>query len=218
MRGAGAGMLRDIPKMLEMTKRIVDSVKIPVTVKTRLGWDFDSIIIEELAEQLQDVGIKALTIHGRTRSQLYTGTADWSYIGKVKNNRRMKIPIIGNGDITNPEKAKFAFDNYGVDAIMIGRATIGRPYIFNEIKHFLHTCEILPDLTITEKVELAKKQLLKSVEWKGNPRGIYEMRRQFITYFKGLPNFKEFKTKLITSLDLDEIFSLFEQIKRTYEF
>lgn len=218
MRGAGAGMLRDIPKLIEMTKRIVEAVDLPVTVKTRLGWDFDNIVIEQLAEQLQDVGIKALTIHGRTRSQLYTGMADWSYIGNVKNNQRIKIPIIGNGDITSPEKAKFAFDTYGVDAIMIGRATIGRPYIFKEIKHFLHTGEILPDLTIDEKVELAKQQLLKSVEWKGSPRGIYEMRRQFITYFKGLPNFKDFKMKLITSLDVDEILAIFEQIKRNYLF
>jgi len=216
-RGAGAGMLKDIPKMLKMTKAIVDSTDIPVTVKTRLGWDFDSIIIETLAEQLQDTGIKALAIHGRTRSQFYKGTSDWTLIGKIKNNPQIKIPIIGNGDVDSPEKAKEMFDKYGVDAIMIGRAAIGRPYIFKEIKHFLKTGEILPEPSIDEKVDLAKTHLIKSLEWKGVPRGIYEMRRQYVQYFKGLPNFKNFRMILVTSIDIDEINSTLEQIRQTYK-
>lgn len=216
-RGAGAGMLKDIPKMLKMTKAIVDSTNIPVTVKTRLGWDFDSIIIETLAEQLQDTGIKALTIHGRTRSQFYKGTADWTLIGKIKSNPRIKIPIIGNGDVDSAEKAKEMFDKYGVDAIMIGRAAIGRPYIFKEIKHFLKTGEILPEPSIDEKVDLAKTHLIKSLEWKGIPRGIYEMRRQYVQYFKGLPNFKNFRMILVTSTNIDEINSTLEQIRQTYK-
>lgn len=217
MRGAGAGMLRDIPKMVEMTKQIVKSVNLPVTVKTRLGWDFESIVIEEVAQKLQEVGIQSLTIHARTRSQLYTGQSDWTYISKVKNNQNIKIPIIGNGDIDSPQKAKFAFDNYGVDAIMIGRGTIGRPYIFREIKHYLETGEILPDITIEEKVELAIIHLKKSLEWKGFPKGILEMRQQFIRYFKGLPNFKEIKLKLVTSTDTDEIIELLQNIEKNYK-
>lgn len=216
-RGAGAGMLRDIPKMLKMTKAIVDATDIPVTVKTRLGWDSDSIVIETLAEQLQDTGIKALTIHGRTRTQFYKGTADWTLIGKIKNNPRIKIPIIGNGDVDSPEKAKEMFDKYGVDAIMIGRAAIGRPYIFKEIKHFLKTGEILPEPSIDQKVDLAKTHLIKSLEWKGIPRGIYEMRRQYVQYFKGLPNFKNFRMTLVTSIDIDEINYTLEQIRQTYK-
>ncbi len=216
-RGAGAGMLKDIPKMIKMTEAIVKAVDIPVTVKTRLGWDTESIIIEDIAEQLQDTGIKALTIHGRTRSQFYKGNADWTLIGKIKNNPRIKIPIIGNGDVDSPQKAKDMFEKYGVDAIMIGRAAIGRPYIFNEIKHYIETGEILQDPTIEEKVNLAKTHLLKSLEWKGNPRGIYEMRRQYIQYFKGLPNFKDYRMKLVTSINLDEILETLENIKQTYK-
>ncbi len=215
-RGAGAGMLRDPDKLVEMTKAVVKAVNLPVTVKTRLGWDFDSIIIEELTERLQDVGIQAITIHARTRSQFYKGTADWSYIGKVKNNQRIKIPVIGNGDIDNPQKAKEMFDKYGVDAIMIGRATIGRPYIFREIKHYLKTGEILPELSIAERVQLAETHLLKSLEWKGTPRGIYEMRRHYIKYFKGLQNFKDFRMKLVTSTDVDEIIATLHEIEKVY--
>ncbi len=215
-RGAGAGMLKDIPKMIKMTQEIVKAVKTPVTVKTRLGWDTDSMFIEEIAEKLQDVGIKALTIHGRTRSQFYKGEADWTLIGKVKNNPRITIPIIGNGDVDSPLKAKEMFDKYGVDAIMIGRAAIGRPYIFREIKHFLDTGEILGEPSVEEKVELAKTHLLKSVEWKGNPRGIYEMRRHYIQYFKGLPNFKDIRMKLVTSTDIEELIKTLEQIKEIY--
>jgi len=215
-RGAGAGMLKDIPQMVKMTAEIVKAVDLPVTVKTRLGWDTESMIIEEVAERLQDTGIKALTIHGRTRSQFYKGISDWTLIGKVKNNPRIKIPIIGNGDVDSPQKAKEMFDKYGVDAIMIGRAAIGRPYIFREIKHYLNTGEILDEPSIEEKVELAKTHLLKSIKWKGSPRGIYEMRRHYIRYFKGLYNFKDYKMKLVTSLDIDEIIKTLDEIKKTY--
>lgn len=216
-RGAGAGMLRDIPKMIKMTAEIVKAVDLPVTVKTRLGWDTDSIVIDEIAERLQDTGIKALTIHGRTRSQLYKGVSDWTLIGKIKNNSRIKIPIIGNGDVDSPQRAKEMFDKYGVDAIMIGRASIGRPYIFREIKHYLNSGELLSEPTIEEKVELAKTHLLKSLEWKGTPRGIYEMRRQYIQYFKGLPHFKDFRMTLVTSVNIDEILQTLEKIKTIYK-
>ena len=215
-RGAGAGMLKDIPLMVKMTEAVVKATHLPVTVKTRLGWDANSIVIEEVAERLQDVGIQALAIHGRTRAQMYTGEADWTLIGKVKNNPRIKIPIIGNGDVTSPEVAKEMFDKYGVDGIMIGRAAIGRPYIFREIKHYLKTGELLPEPSIDEKVELAKEHLAKSIEWKGIPRGIYEMRRQYIRYFKGLPNFKEFRMRLVTSTDVDEIVATLDEIKEKY--
>ncbi len=215
-RGAGAGMLKDIPKMVEMTKQIVKAVDLPVTVKTRLGWDLESIEIEEIAEKLQDVGIQALTIHGRTRSQFYKGNADWTLIGKIKNNPRIKIPIIGNGDVNSPEKAKEMFEKYNVDAIMIGRATIGRPQIFREIKHYLKTNEFLPEMTISEKVEMAKEHLIKSLEWKGMPRGIYEMRRHLIQYFKAIPNFKNYKLQLVTTTDVNEIIKTLDTIKKEY--
>lgn len=215
-RGAGAGMLKDIPKMIEMSKQIVNAVDLPVTVKTRLGWDMNNLVIEDVAERLQDTGIQALTIHGRTRSQFYKGAADWTLIGKVKNNPRINIPIIGNGDVNSPKKAKEMFDRYGVDAIMIGRATIGRPFIFKEIKHFLMTGEILPDLTIKEKVNLAKTHLIKSVEWKGYPRGVYEMRRHYLQYFKGFYNFKEYRMKLVTMLEVDEILATLDEIEKMY--
>lgn len=215
-RGAGAGMLNDIPKMLEMTKKIVEATHLPVTVKTRLGWDEDSKIIVDLAEKLQDTGIKALTIHGRTRAQMYKGEADWTLIGEVKNNQRMKIPIIGNGDVDSPQVAKEKFEKYGIDAIMIGRATYGRPWIFQEIKHFLKTGKILEELSVKEKVELAKLHLKKSMEWKGDKRGIYEMRRHFSTYFKSLPNFKEHRIVLVTSLDIDELYDTLNLIAEKY--
>jgi nifR3 family TIM-barrel protein len=215
-RGAGAGMLNNIPLMIEMTRAIVNAVKLPVTVKTRLGWDDDTRYIVDIAEQLQDVGICALTIHGRTRAQLYRGSADWSLIAAVKNNPRMKIPIIGNGDIVSPESAREAFDRYGVDAIMIGRATVGRPWIFRDIRHYLETGEILPDLTLNEKIDLARLQFDKSLEVKGVPRGIFEMRRHFSNYFKGLPDFREIRMKLVTSLDPVEIYGLLERIRVSY--
>ena len=215
-RGAGAGMLQNIPLMLEMTKSIVGAVKTPVTVKTRLGWDDDSKIIVELAERLQDQGITALAIHGRTRQQMYKGEADWTLIGEVKNNPRMKIPIIGNGDIKDVESAKNAFDKYGVDGIMIGRATVGRPWIFKEIKDYLEKGELMKPLTIKEKVNLAKLHLQKSIEWKGEPRGIFEIRRHLSNYFKGLPHFKETRMKLVTLLDVTELLRTLDGISEEY--
>ncbi len=215
-RGAGSGMMRDVPKMVEMTRQVVSATNIPVTVKTRLGWDDSSKNIFEIAERLQDVGIAALTIHGRTRAQLYQGIADWTLIGEVKNNPKITIPIIGNGDIDSPEKAKLAFESYGVDGIMIGRATYGRPWIFKEIKHYLETGEKLKPFTIIEKVELAKYHLSKSLEVKGGKTGIFEMRRHLICYFKGLPHFKEIRLKLVTTMDPDEILSLLDQVAERY--
>jgi tRNA-dihydrouridine synthase B len=215
-RGAGAGMLANIPLMMEMTRAIVDASPLPVTVKTRLGWDESNKNIVEIAEQLQDAGIMALTIHGRTRAQMYKGTADWTLIGAVKENPRMKIPIIGNGDITSPEEAKSAFEKYGVDGIMIGRAAVGKPWLFGHIKHYLAKGELLPDPTVSEKVDMAKLQFEKSLEFKAEPVGIYEMRRHFSNYFKGLPHFKEMRLKLLTSLDAGEILDLLELVREKY--
>ena len=212
-RGAGAGMLRNIPLMIEMTKAIVKSVKLPVTVKTRLGWDDDSKHIVEVSEQLQDTGIQSLTIHGRTRAQLYKGNADWTLIGVVKNNPRMKIPIVGNGDIDGPVKAKEMFDKYGVDGIMIGRATVGRPWIFRDIRHYLNTGELLPEPSVNEKADLALLHLDKSLEYKEGKRAIFEMRRHLSNYFKGLPHFKETRLKLLTTADVNEIKKIIEEIR-----
>jgi len=202
-KGAGAGVLKDIDLMVRLTKAVVNSTTLPVTVKTRLGWDEQSINIEEVAERLQDVGISALTIHARTRSQMYKGHSDWSYIAKVKDNPRMHIPIFGNGDIDSPEKALEYRNKYGIDGIMIGRAAIGYPWIFNEIKHYFATGELLPSPTIADRVEAAKNHLLWSVEWKGERQGVVEMRRHYANYFKGIPNFKEHRHKLVT-LDASE--------------
>ena len=211
-KGAGAGMLQNIPKMLEITRAVVDAVKIPVTVKTRLGWDADHKIIVDLAEQLQDCGIAALAIHGRTRAQMYTGEADWTLIGEVKNNPRMHIPIIGNGDVTTAAGAKECFERYGVDAIMIGRGSIGRPWIFREVKHYLATGEVMPQPSVTERVAIAKEHLQKSLEIKGDHVGILEMRRHLTNYFKGLPDFKPTRLKLVTSLDTNELFTTLDEI------
>jgi putative TIM-barrel protein, nifR3 family len=197
-KGAGAGVLKDIDLMVRLTKAVVNSTSLPVTVKTRLGWDEQSINIEEVAERLQDVGISALTIHARTRSQMYKGHSDWSYIAKVKNNPRIHIPIFGNGDIDSPEKALEYRNKYGIDGIMIGRAAIGYPWIFNEIKHYFATGELLPSPTIADRVEAAKNHLLWSIEWKGERQGVVEMRRHYANYFKGIPNFKEHRHKLVT--------------------
>jgi tRNA-dihydrouridine synthase B len=212
-RGAGAGMLRNIPLMIEMTEAIVKAVKLPVTVKTRLGWDDDSRNIVDIAEKLQDVGIEALTIHGRTRAQLYKGNAEWELIGEVKNNPRMKIPIIGNGDIDGPVKAKEMFDKYGVDGIMIGRASVGRPWIFRDIRHYLNTGELLPEPSVNEKADLALLHLDKSLEYKEGKRAIFEMRRHLSNYFKGLPHFKETRLKLLTTVDVNEIKKIIEEIR-----
>lgn len=215
-RGAGSGMMRYPDKMVAITKAVVEAVGKPVTVKTRLGWDDNSKIIVELAERLQDVGIQALTIHGRTRCQLYKGEADWTLIGEVKNNPRMHIPIIGNGDITTPQKARDAFDRYGVDGIMIGRATFGHPWIFNEIKHYLKTGEELPPMDVRERVALAKRHLALSLELKGEPRGIFEMRRHLSCYFKGLPDFKDTRIKMVTTLDKEELNGILDYICEHY--
>jgi len=215
-RGAGAGMLKDIPKMIEMTKAIVNAVKLPVTVKTRLAWDNESTTVDRFAEELQDTGIKALTIHGRTRNQLYKGTSDWTLIGKVKNNPRMHIPIIGNGDVTTGEIAQEMINRYGIDAIMIGRGTIGKPWIFKEIAHYLKTGLNLPELTIEEKVNIAVVHFHKSLEIKEGKKRFYEMRRHFSLYFKGLENFKAVRLNLLTSEDEQEILDILNYIKITY--
>jgi nifR3 family TIM-barrel protein len=211
-RGAGSGMMRDVPLMVEMTRQIVAAVRTPVTVKTRLGWDEEHKNIEDIAERLQDVGIRALTIHGRTRAQLYRGEADWTLIGKVKNNPRITIPVIGNGDITSPERAKEAFERYGVDGVMIGRATYGRPWIFREVRHYLDTGELLPQPSVIERVELAKLHLDKSLEFKGDKAGILEMRRHFSSYFKGLPHFRETRLKLVTQNTREELLETLDDI------
>jgi tRNA-dihydrouridine synthase B len=215
-RGAGAGMLRNIPLMVQMTEAIVKAVNIPVTVKTRLGWDDDSKNIVEVAERLQDTGIQALTIHGRTRMQLYKGVADWTLIGEVKNNPRINIPIIGNGDIDGPLKAKEMFENFGIDGIMIGRATVGRPWIFRDIRHYLDSGELLPEPTVTEKVDLALFHLEKSLQFKEGTRSVFEMRRHLSNYFKGLPHFKETRLKLLTTLEVNEIKNILEEIRRKW--
>jgi len=215
-RGAGAGMLRNIPLMISMTEAIVKAVSLPVTVKTRLGWDENSKNIVEVAEKLQDAGIKAITIHGRTRSQLYKGEADWTLIGEVRNNPRMRIPVIGNGDIDGPEKAKDMFNRYGVDGIMIGRASVGRPWIFRHIKHYLVTGELLPEPTVAEKADLALIHLEKSIYFKEGKKSILEMRRHLGNYFKGLPNFRETRLKLLTTVEPDNIRSLINEISEKW--
>lgn len=215
-RGAGSGMMREPDKLVEITRRVVEAVKLPVTVKTRLGWDEDSKIIVDLAERLQDVGIAALTIHGRTRCQMYRGEADWTLIGEVKNNPRMKIPIIGNGDICTPEQAALAFDRYGVDGVMVGRASFGHPWVFQEMRHYLDTGELLPVMSVLDRVALAKKHLLKSVEVKGERVGVLEMRRHLSCYFKGLPNFKETRLKLVTENNPSQVLLLLDYIAETW--
>jgi tRNA-dihydrouridine synthase B len=211
-KGAGAGVLKDVDLMVRLTKAVIKSTHLPVTVKTRLGWDDTSINIMEVAERLQDVGVKALTIHGRTRAQMYKGSANWNYIAEVKNNPRIRIPVFGNGDINNPEKALEYKTAYGVDGIMIGRAAIGYPWIFNEIKHFFKTGEHLPPPTLANRVEVCKTHVLKSVEWKGEKLGLLEMRNHYANYFKGIPNFKETRTRLVTLSHLDEILEVLDHV------
>lgn len=215
-RGAGSGLLKNVPLMVEMAKGIVNAVNTPVTVKTRLGWDDETKFIVDTAERLQDVGISAITIHGRTRAQMYRGDADWALIGEVKNNPRMHIPVIGNGDVDSAAKAQVHFNNYGVDGIMIGRATVGRPWIFREIKEYLVNGIQAEEPALSEKVELARDHFQKSLEVKGDRVGIYEMRRHFSNYFKGLPNFKELRLKLVTSMDISEIFALLDEVEARY--
>lgn len=215
-KGAGAGILLDIPKMQLMTAEIVKQVKLPVTVKTRLGWDDKTIKIVEVAKRLQDVGIQALTIHGRTRQQMYKGEADWTKIAEVKNHPDIHIPIFGNGDIDSPEKALEYKNRYGVDGIMIGRAAIGYPWIFNEIKHFLNTGEKLAPPTLEDRVAVAIKHLNFSVEWKGERVGIYEMRRHYTNYFRGIRNFKPYRTRLVESESHQEILGILGEIEQNF--
>jgi putative TIM-barrel protein, nifR3 family len=214
-KGAGAGMLRNIPLMLEITREVVKAVKLPVTVKTRLGWDHDNRIIVELAEQLQDCGIAALSIHGRTRSQMYTGEADWTLIGEVKNNPRMKIPIIGNGDITSPERCAEYFDKYGVDGVMIGRGSIGRPWIFREVKHYLQTREILPPEPFSWYLDILKKQVMQSVERLDERRGILHIRRHLAVtpIFKGIPDFKQTRVAMLRAETVSELFDIMDNVR-----
>ena len=216
--GAGAGMLQNIPKMLEITRAVVEAVKIPVTVKTRLGWDSDHNIIVDLAEQLQDCGIEALTIHGRTRAQMYTGDADWTLIGKVKENPRMHIPIIGNGDVTTPQRAKECFDLYEVDAVMIGRASFGRPWIFKEVKHFIETGEELPALSFDWKLDVLRQEILDSVNLLDERRGILHVRRHLAAspLFKGIPNFKETRIAMLRAETVEELFRILDAIKDNF--
>ena len=216
-KGAGAGILKNIPLMEDLTAAVVKATKLPVTVKTRLGWDDDSKEIVSTAEKLQDVGIAAISIHGRTRKQMYKGQADWSLISAVKNNPRMNIPVFGNGDINTPEKAVEYKEKYNVDGIMIGRAAIGYPWIFNEIKHFMKTGEHLPAPDIAERVRVAKKHLELSVDWKGDRRGILEMRRHYTNYFKGIHNFKETRQTLVNSLEINELYDTLHGIVERFD-
>ena len=215
-KGAGAGILQDIPKMVEMTKEIVKSTRLPVTVKTRLGWDENSKYIVDVAERLQDVGIKAISIHGRTRKQMYKGDADWSLISDVANNPRMNIPVFGNGDITTPEKALEYKNKFGVDGIMIGRASIGYPWVFNEIKHFMKTGKHLAPPTISDRVEAAKEHLRRSLEWKGERLGVVEMRRHYANYFRGIPHFKEWRMKMVTEMDSAVLFETLDKVSKEF--
>lgn len=217
-KGAGAGMLQNVPKMLEMTRAIVDAVKVPVTVKTRLGWDADHKIIVDLAELLQDCGIEALTIHGRTRAQMYTGEADWTLIGEVKKNPRMRIPIIGNGDVTTPERAKECFEKYGVDAIMIGRASFGRPWIFKEVKHYLQTGELLPPLSFKWRMDVLRREIADSVNLLDERRGILHVRRHLAAspLFKGIPNFKETRIAMLRAETVEDLNNILNHIEETF--
>lgn len=211
-KGAGAGLLQNIPLLIEIASRVVKAVNLPVTVKTRLGWDDTDKPIVELAEQLQDVGIEAITIHGRTRSQMYKGEADWSLIAKTKENPRLHIPVVGNGDICTPEQAANAFIKYGVDGVMIGRAAIGNPWIFSRSKHFIETGELLPNPTIPQKVELVKRHLQYSLDWKGDYVGVFELRQHLSNYFKNLPNFKDTRIRLVTEKNPAEIVKILDEI------
>lgn len=215
-RGAGAALLQDIPKMVKMTESVIKSTHLPVTVKTRLGWDENTKNVEDVAERLQDIGIKALSIHGRTRVQMYKGSADWSLIAKIKENPRITIPIFGNGDIDTPEKALEYKNTYGVDGIMIGRATIGNPWIFNEIKHYLKTGEKLPPPTMEQRVDVCRRHLEFSIRWKGPVAGVFEMRRHYTNYFKGLEHFKPYRMRLVEAPAFDELDSILKEISNDY--
>ena len=211
-KGAGAGILKDVCLMEKLTAEMVKRTKLPITVKTRLGWDHDSIKIVEVAERLQDVGIKSIAIHGRTRAQMYKGNADWKPIAAVKNNPRMHIPVFGNGDVNTPERAVEMRDEYGLDGAMIGRATIGNPWFFKQVKHYFKTGEHLPPISLTERVEAARRHLQMSIDWKGEKLGVFETRRHYTNYFKGIPNFKEYRMKMVTSDHSKDVFAAFDEV------
>ncbi len=215
-RGAGAALLQDIPKMVKMTEAVVKATSLPVTVKTRLGWDDSTKNILEVAERLQDIGIQALTVHGRTRVQMYKGSADWTLIGRLKENARLKIPIFGNGDIDSPQKALEYKNRYGVDGVMIGRAAIGYPWIFNDIKHYIHHGEHPSPPEVAERVNATRKHLEFSIRWKGERTGVLEMRRHYTNYFKGLPDFKPYRMRLVESMDIPELYSILDEISAAY--
>jgi tRNA-dihydrouridine synthase B len=215
-KGAGAGVLKDVDLMIRLTKAVIDSTDLPVTVKTRLGWDDNSINIDEVAERLQDIGVAALSIHARTRAQMYKGHSDWSHIARVKNNPRITMPIFGNGDIDSPQKAKLFRDKFGVDGIMIGRAAIGYPWIFREVKHYFATGELMPPPTLEERVAAARKHLLHSIRWKGPSLGIVEMRRHYTNYFRGIPNIKEYRKELVTYREIDALLEVLQRIETNY--
>ncbi|THD69291.1 tRNA dihydrouridine synthase DusB [Robertkochia marina] len=211
-KNAGAGILRDIPLMVKLTEEMVKRTNLPVTVKTRLGWDHNSIQIVEVAERLQDVGIKAISIHGRTRKQMYKGNADWGPIAEVKNNQRMHIPVFGNGDVNTPEMAVKMRDEYGLDGAMIGRASIGYPWFFKEVKHYIATGEHLPAPTMEERVDAARRHLQMAIDWKGEKLGVFETRRHYTNYFKGIPHFKDYRTKMVTSDEAADVFATFDEV------
>lgn len=216
-KGAGAGVLKDVDLMVRLTKAVIKSTHLPVTVKTRLGWDESSINIDEVAERLQDIGVQALTIHARTRAQMYKGHSDWTHIERIKNNPRITMPIFGNGDIDSPEKALEYKNRFGLDGMMIGRAAIGYPWIFNEIKHYIKTGEKLPVPTISDRVEAARNHLIWSMEWKGERVGIVEMRRHYANYFKGIPDFKQYRQRMVTEDNPLKIFDVFEEVEQVYQ-
>lgn len=216
-KGAGAGILLDIDKMVSLTKAMVERTKLPITVKTRLGWDQNTIKITEVAERLQDVGIQAIAIHGRTRKQMYKGSADWKPIAQVKNNPRMHIPVFGNGDVNSPEKALEMRDVYGLDGAMIGRASIGNPWFFKQVKHFFETGTYLPEISIAERVKMARKHLQMSIDWKSSEIvGVMEMRRHYTNYFKGIPHFKEYRLKMVTSDKLEDVYATFDEVLQKF--
>jgi nifR3 family TIM-barrel protein len=215
-KGAGAGILKDIDLMVSLTEAMVKHTNLPITVKTRLGWDHDSIKIVEVAERLQDVGCAAIAIHGRTRAQMYKGEADWKPIAEVKNNQRMHIPVFGNGDLTTPEKAMEMRDSYGLDGAMIGRAAIGYPWFFNEVKHYFKTGTYLGKPTIAQRVEMARRHLQMAIDWKGPVLGVFETRRHYTNYFKGIPHFKEYRMKMVTSDDAESVFKAFDEVEARF--
>lgn len=216
-KGAGAGILKDIPLMVSLTEAMVKRTKLPVTVKTRLGWDHNSIHIVEVAERLQDVGVKAISIHGRTRAQMYKGEADWKPIAEVKNNPRMHIPVFGNGDVDSPEQAQRMRDDYGLDGAMIGRASIGNPWFFKQIKHFFETGNHLSEPTIKDRTEMARRHLKMAIKWKGEKLGVFETRRHYTNYFKGIPHFKEYRQRMVTSDDSVNVFAVFDEVETNFE-